>query len=106
MFRPRLTYKATVYGSEIIVAHRFFPSTQRCNRCGEIKTGPEKVVLGESFLCNHCGAVEDREINASLKLEQYPGLTGNWDRKVQTPMETATSTRRLQSSKCGRRSGN
>lgn len=97
MFRPMLMYKAPVYGTVIIVADRFFPSTQRCNRCGVTKLGPEKVLLGESvFHCRNekCGAVEDRDLNASLNLEQYPRLAGNWNRKIPTPMDDCASTRR------------
>ena len=43
MFRPMLLYKAPVYGSQIIVADRRYPSTQRCARCGNIRTGEDKI---------------------------------------------------------------
>lgn len=93
-FRPMMLYKASVHGSEIIVADRFFPSTQRCSRCGHIKTGDKKQVWGDSvYICEVCGFVEDRDRNGSMNLEQYPGLPGNWGRKAQTPMDDCASTR-------------
>lgn len=38
------------------------------------------------------GATFDRDRNASLNLEQYPRLEGNWNRKVQTPGDEQAST--------------
>lgn len=96
-FKPLLLYKASVYGCKIIVADRFFPSTQRCSRCGHIKTGDEKLKLSDrTYICEMCGYVEDRDRNGSMNLEQYPGLTGNWDREVQTPMDDHASTRQAE----------
>jgi putative transposase len=78
-FRPMMLYKAPVYGGNIVVADRFFPSTQRCSHCGHIKTGDNKLTWGEStYICEVCGFVEDRDKNGSLNLEQYPRLKGNW----------------------------
>ena len=95
MFRPMLIYKAPVYGTQIIVADRFFPSTQRCSRCGEIKEGEDKIKLSDRiFVCKSCGLVIDPDYNASLNLEQYPRLEGNWRQVSPTPTETVVSTRR------------
>ena len=104
-FRPMMLYKAPVNGSEVIVADRFFPSTQRCSRCEHIKTGDKKQVWGDSvYICEACGLVEDRDRNGSMNLEQYPGLLGNWGCKAQTPMDDCASTRPAprRSRKCGR----
>ena len=93
MFKPMLLYKALAYGGQVVVADRFFPSTQRCSLCGNIKTGDERVVLGEAwYSCTSCGAVEDRDVNAALNLAQYPRLVGNWGRKARTPTDDHTST--------------
>jgi len=92
MFRPMLLYKAPVYGSKVVVADRFYPSTQRCSDCANIKTGEERLVLGDSeYVCKKCGMVRDRDDNAGLNLEQYPRLVGNWGCKAQTPMDDSTS---------------
>ena len=96
MFRPMLQYKAPVYGSEVLVADKFYPSTQRCSICGWVKTGDGKILLGESeYVCEKCGVVQDRDLNASLNLEQYPRLAGNWSRETRTPtQQTEPTTRR------------
>ena len=109
MFRPMLLYKAPIYGSEIIVADRHFPSTQRCSRCGHIKTGDDKIGLGVAeYVCEKCGYREDRDKNAALNLEQYPRLEGNWGREIQTSMDDQASTQLAMSSaaQADRGSGN
>jgi putative transposase len=96
-FRPMLRYKSMIYGGRVVEADRFFPSTQRCCRCGNIKTGDEKMVLGQSkYECSNekCGCIEDRDRNAAKNLEQYPRLEGNWGRVVPTPTDDRASTRR------------
>ncbi len=95
MFRPMLTYKAKLHGTEIVVADKFFPSTQLCSRCHERKISDDKLELGDStYICAKCGLVIDRDFNASLNLEQYPRLEGNWQRVLRTPMDDRASTRR------------
>ena len=93
MFKPMMLYKAAALGGTVVVADRFFPSTQRCSLCGNIKTGDERVVLGEAwYSCTSCGAVEDRDVNAALNLAQYPRLVGNWGFEARTPMDDRAST--------------
>lgn len=100
MFKPMMTYKAETYGTEVVVADRFYPSTQRCSGCGHIKTDDERLTLADRrYVCAECGMTKDRDENAACNLEQYPGLTGNWSHKTRTPAEIATSTR------CSRASG-
>ena len=94
MFKPMLLYKALALGGTVVVADRFFPSTQRCSRCGNIRTGDEKLVLNDRmYRCVACGLVEDRDLNAALNLEQYPRLAGNWGCEARTPMDDHASTR-------------
>lgn len=91
MFRRFLEYKRCIYGTEIVVADRWFPSSKRCNRCGNVK---ESLTLSERiYECSVCGLVEDRDRNASLNLEAYPWLTGNAP-KGKTPRDDRASTRR------------
>ncbi len=119
MFRPMLAYKAEMAGVMIFVADRQFPSTQRCACCGHIKNnngpGDEKLTLNDrEYRCNQefCGVIEDRDVNAALNLEQYPGLEGNWRDDSceaagpQTSTETGASAQRSRkgaSSKRGRK---
>jgi putative transposase len=93
MFRPMLLYKAQTYGSQIVVADRRYPSTQRCAQCGNIRTGEDRVRLGMSvYCCVLCGHREDRDRNAAINLEQYPRLEGNWSRETRTSMDDRAST--------------
>jgi putative transposase len=85
MFRRCLEYKAAVYGSKVIVADRWFPSSKRCSRCGNVK---DELLLSErTYSCERCGLVKDRDKNAAMNLEWYPRLAGNL-----TPMDTDTAT--------------
>ena len=67
-FRRQLIYKGAWYGCEILVADRFYPSTKRCSRCGEVKP---VMSLGErEYQCEACGFVIERDLNAAINLEQ------------------------------------
>jgi putative transposase len=65
-FRRQLQYKTLWYGSILVVAPRFFPSSKRCSGCGYIK---EELTLSvRVFRCESCGLVVDRDFNAALNL--------------------------------------
>jgi putative transposase len=67
-FRRQLTYKCRLYGSKLVVADRWFPSTKTCSNCGikkEILSLSERV-----FECGHCGFVIDRDLNAAINLSK------------------------------------
>lgn len=64
--RRQLEYKAPLYGSEIIVVDRFFPSSKTCSRCGHIR---ESIPLSQrTFTCPVCDLSMDRDLNASINL--------------------------------------
>ena len=44
-FRQMLDYKCKWHGRQLIIANKFYPSTQRCYACGYVKKGDEKVTL-------------------------------------------------------------
>jgi putative transposase len=68
-FRRQLDYKSLLYGNTIIVADRWFPSSKTCSGCGHIK---DKLFLSERiFVCEKCGQVIDRDLNAAINLENY-----------------------------------
>ena len=76
-FRQVLTYKCEWYGKNLLVADRFYPSTQRCSVCGHIKQGDDKVTLvgnhkhhtkHDEYICYQCGATLDRDENAVANL--------------------------------------
>lgn len=65
-FRRQLTYKCELYGSELVVVDRWFPSSKTCSNC---RTKKETLSLSQRvFECGHCGFVCDRDLNASINL--------------------------------------
>ena len=76
-FRQFMEYKAEKFGKTLILADRFYPSTQRCSNCGHVKTGDEKITLSgnakhgtkhHEYVCYKCGHEDDRDHNAVLNL--------------------------------------
>ena len=76
-FRQFMEYKAEKFGKMLIIADRFYPSTQRCSNCGHVKTGDDKITLSgnvkhgtkhNEYVCYHCGYEDDRDHNAVLNL--------------------------------------
>ena len=79
-FRQFMEYKAEKFGRTLIIADRFYPSTQRCSDCGHVKTGDEKITLSgnakhgtkhHEYVCYECGYEDDRDHNAVLNLLAY-----------------------------------
>jgi putative transposase len=65
--RRQLAYKASLAGSHIVVADRFYPSSKTCSACGVIYTD---LALGERrWTCSACGTEHDRDENAAKNLE-------------------------------------
>lgn len=76
-FRQFMEYKAEKFDKTLIIADRFYPSTQRCSNCGHVKTGDEKITLSgnrkhgtkhHEYVCYECGYEDDRDHNAVLNL--------------------------------------
>jgi putative transposase len=75
--RRLLTYKCRWYGSELMVADRFFPSSKTCSRCG---TKREELRLEDrAFTCAACGLSIDRDLNAAINLAgwAHPDVAGS-----------------------------
>lgn len=64
-FLTKLAYKCKLYGTELIVANRFYPSTKTCSQCGSTK---EMSLSDRVYVCSECGMELDRDLNASLNL--------------------------------------
>ena len=89
MFR-QLDYKTRWYGSHLVKADRWFPSSKMCSGCGAVKT---KLHLRERvYHCEHCGLEIDRDRNAAINLARHalkataPStgvVTGGADRKAE-----------------------
>lgn len=62
----QIEYKAKTNGVRVVTADRFFASSKMCSVCGEKK---DSLSLSDrTYRCEHCGAVIDRDLNASLNL--------------------------------------
>lgn len=73
-FRRMLLYKAELYGSTVILADRFFPSTKLCSSCGNCKKA--MLLSDRVYSCEACGLEIDRDLNAAINLKQYKGING------------------------------
>jgi putative transposase len=68
--RRQLTYKTTWYGSRLVLADPFYPSSKTCSACGWVKA---KLTLAErTFTCEACGVRLDRDLNAARNLATLP----------------------------------
>lgn len=84
--RRQLEYKAAWYGTDLVVADRWFPSSKTCSGCGEIKT--DLTLSDRVYECGSCGLAIDRDINAAVNLARYtprPALP-----KTSPPLPAAT----------------
>jgi putative transposase len=60
------SYKATWYGSQVVLVDQFYPSSKTCSDCGAVKT---KLSLSErNYNCSDCGLSIDRDLNAALNI--------------------------------------
>ncbi len=65
-FRRMLAYKRVWYGSQLIVADQYFPSSKTCSACGHVL---EVLALEErEWVCPACSAHQDRDVNAAKNL--------------------------------------
>ena len=82
-FKQMLVNKAETAGIQVILADRFYPSSQLCSKCGHRRP----IKLSErTYICSNCGLEIDRDLNASINLKHYPEFQGKlslW-RAIQT----------------------
>jgi len=72
-FTRQLEYKAKWYGSTLVKANRFYPSSKICASCGTVKA---KLSLAtRTYACDVCGHTVDRDLNAAINLARM-GLPG------------------------------
>ena len=65
-FYETLKFKCKENGIELRIVDRWFPSSKRCNHCGNIKR--DLKLSDRVYHCNYCGYTVDRDYNASLNL--------------------------------------
>jgi putative transposase len=66
-FKQSLLSYCEKHEVEVLLANRYYPSTQLCNNCGN--RNDVKVKLGISeWICQHCSTIHDRDSNAAMNL--------------------------------------
>ena len=68
-FRAQLEYKAAWYGTKVVVAGRWFPSSKTCSGCGAVNAN--LTLSDRVYDCSNCGLVIDRDVNAAVNLARY-----------------------------------
>ena len=68
--RRQLRYKCSWYGSTLVEADRFFPSSKTCHACGHVQ------VIGwqERWTCDECSSSHQRDDNAAINLARWASL--------------------------------
>ena len=65
-FKTMLTYKASWRGNIVLQIGRYFASSKQCSCC---KVKNKSLTLKDrTWKCNNCGVVHDRDINASINI--------------------------------------
>jgi len=67
-FRRQLQYKAARYGTRIVLAERWYPSSKLCSGCGA--RNADLSLDQRVWTCTSCGAHHDRDVNAAINLER------------------------------------
>jgi putative transposase len=67
-FRRQLTYKSVRYGTRIVLADRWYPSSKLCSDCG-MRNG-ELALADRTWTCAGCSARHDRDVNAAINLQR------------------------------------
>jgi len=74
--RRHLLYKAKWYGSRVVLADRWEPSSKTCSGCGWVD---EELALADRVFCCRnpqqpdCGLILDRDLNAASNLAKLAG---------------------------------
>ena len=67
-FRVLLIDRVRRYQTIVVIADKYYPSTKRCNICGNIK---EMKINDRIYKCDCCGLVIDRDYNSAINLANY-----------------------------------
>ena len=65
--RRQLGYKTGWYGSRLVIADRFYPSSKTCHACGHV----QDIGWAEHWTCAQCGTAHQRDDNAAVNLARY-----------------------------------
>jgi putative transposase len=72
--RRQLAYKTIWYGSRMVIADRWYPSSKTCHACGHV----QEIGWNQHWTCAGCGTSHQRDDNAAINLARYePPATGD-----------------------------
>jgi putative transposase len=66
--RRQLEYKSSWHSVHLVVIDRFSPSSKTCSACGW--TDQDQDLADRTFICQECGVVLDRDLNAAINILQ------------------------------------
>jgi putative transposase len=73
MLRSQIEYKAKRYGTRLIIADRWYPSSRLCSVCGW--KNDALSLADREWTCPECGTHHDRDVNAALNLQRLATAT-------------------------------
>lgn len=88
--RRQLRYKAPWYGSELVEADRFYPSSKTCCECEHA----QDIGWAEYWSCEACGARHQRDDCAAVNLARYCSPVGSVGAPVKRGADCKTRPRR------------
>jgi putative transposase len=90
--RRQLAYKTGWYGSNLVIADRWYPSSKTCHACGHV----QEIGWAEHWTCNPgnggCGVRHQRDDNAAINLARYEDTSPPGDSAV-GPVRAAVKRR-------------
>jgi putative transposase len=73
MFRSQIEYKAKRYGTRLVIADRWYPSSRLCSVCNW--KNDDLTLRDRHWTCVQCGTHHDRDHNAALNLKRLATVT-------------------------------
>ncbi len=90
-FARQLRYKADWHNGQLMTADRWYPSSQRCWRCGA--RNPDLTLADRTFTCPN-GHSADRDLNAAINLAQWGAKHAHLEPRTPKHGGRATNARR------------
>ena len=103
--RHMLGYKSRWYGSSLVEADRFYPSSKKCTACGRRK--PNLTLADRVFVCDGCGVRIDRDLGAAINLARLgvPTHVGEQSPAGSGPVAGRRATRETEPASAGDAAG-
>ncbi|WP_029110204.1 IS607 family element RNA-guided endonuclease TnpB [Mycobacterium sp. URHD0025] len=103
--RRMLGYKSRWYGSQMVEADRFYPSSKTCTACGRRKSN--LTLADRIFECDGCGMRIDRDLGAAINLARLgvPTMLGEQSPAGSGPVAGRGATRETEPAPAGDAAG-